>query len=145
MELATQEINTKEAFEIFRNLIASADLPTDDLDYEKQFLIGYYDNGSLMATGGLEVFGPDAILRSLTVKLGSRNKSLGSNIVDDLLSKAREKGVQTIYLLTETARDFFKKKGFSEINRDDAPKQVKASQEFSVICGKGATCMKLSL
>lgn len=145
MELVTQEIKTQAAFEVFRNLIASADLPTEDLDFEKQILLGYYDHDSLMATGGLEVFGTDAILRSLTVKLGSRNKSLGSNIVDDLLSKAKEKGVASIYLLTENANGFFQKKGFVEVNRDDAPNSVKASQEFSTICGKGAVCMKLSL
>lgn len=145
MELVAQEIKTQAAFEIFRNLIASADLPTEDLDFEKQVLLGYYDNDALMATGGLEVFDTDAILRSLTVKLGSRNKSLGSTIVDDLLAKATKKGVTTIYLLTETANGFFKKKGFVEVNRDDAPDPVKASQEFSVICGNGAVCMKLSL
>jgi amino-acid N-acetyltransferase len=145
MELVTQEINTTTAFDTFKKLIASADLPTEDLDFEKQFLIGYYEDDSLMATGGLEVFGANAILRSLTVRLGSRNKSLGSGIVDDLVSKASEKGVNTIYLLTETAKDFFKKKGFEEIDRQEAPDTVKASSEFSFICGDNAVCMKLSL
>ncbi len=145
MELVTHEIKTTAAFDAFKKLIASADLPTEDLNFEKQFLIGYYEDDSLMATGGLEVFGTDAILRSLTVRLGSRNKSLGSGIVEDLLAKASQKGVNTIYLLTETAKDFFRKKGFEEINRQDAPDAVKASSEFSFICGDAAVCMKLSL
>ena len=145
MELVAREIKTQAAFETFRNLIASADLPTQDLDFEKQILLAYYDNDTLMATGGLEVFGNDAILRSLTVKVGSRNKSLGSTIVDDLLAKAKDNEVATIYLLTENANGFFKKKGFTEVNRKDAPATVKASQEFSVICGEGAVCMKLSI
>ena len=145
MELVTQEIKTTEAFESFKKLIASADLPTEDLDFKKQFLIGYYEEDALMATGGLEVFGTDAILRSLTVRMGSRNKSLGSGIVDDLLAKATEKGVDTIYLLTETAKEFFRKKGFEEISREDAPESVQASSEFSFICGDTAVCMKLAL
>lgn len=145
MELVAQEIKSQAAFETFRSLIASADLPTEDLDFKTQILLGYYDNETLMATGGLEVFGTDAILRSLTVKFGSRNKSLGSNIVDDLVLKAKDNGVSTIYLLTESADGFFKKKGFVEVNRDDTPEQVKASPEFSYICDKTAICMKRSL
>ena len=49
----------------------------------------------------------------LQTKLGSRNKSLGSTIVDDLLAKAKDNEVATIYLLTENANGFFKKKGFT--------------------------------
>ena len=145
MELVTQEIKTAEAFDSFKKLIASADLPTEDLDFEKQFLIGYYEDDALMATGGLEIFNTDAILRSLTVRLGSRNKSLGSRMVDDLLSRATGKGVTTIYLLTETATDFFRKKGFEEVSRQHAPDSVKSSGEFSSLCADTAVCMKLSL
>jgi amino-acid N-acetyltransferase len=145
MELVTQQIETKEAFETFRKLIASADLPTEDLDYEKQILMGYYEQDSLMATGGLEIVGTDAILRSLTVRMGSRNKSLGSGMVDDLLSMASEKGVATVYLLTENAKGFFTKKGFVEVERSAAPASVQASSEFAFICGPSAVCMKLTL
>ncbi len=102
---------------------------------DRHILIGYYEDDKLIGTGALELFGQYALLRSLAVKDALRGHKLGSRITDELIDIAREKKVSKIYLLTETARLFFKRKGFVEIDR----------KEFSGVCSDTAVCMVKTL
>jgi amino-acid N-acetyltransferase len=110
MELTYKLIRDSESFEAFRRLLKSSGLPADDLNYQKDLLVGYYEGNDLVGTGGLEVYGDYALLRSLSVKMGIRGKSVGSAITEFLLTEARKKKLKGIYLLTETAHGFFLKK-----------------------------------
>jgi amino-acid N-acetyltransferase len=145
MELTYKLINDAESFESFRSLLKSSNLPADDLDFKRDLLVGYYEGDSLVGTGGLEVYSPYALLRSLSVKLGIRGKSVGSTIFEYLLEEARKKKLKSIYLLTETAHGFFAKKGFKDVSRDEVPAEVKNSSEFSHVCPTSAAVMVLEL
>jgi amino-acid N-acetyltransferase len=145
MELTYKNIEDAESFEAFRSLLRNSKLPADDLDYKRDLLIGYYEGESLVGTGGLEVHGSFALLRSLSVKMGIRGKSVGSTIFESLLSNAKKKHLKAIYLLTETAKGFFEKKGFKQISREEVPDEVKASSEFTSVCPTTATVMMLAL
>jgi amino-acid N-acetyltransferase len=145
MELTYKTISDSSAFDAFRTLLKSSSLPADDLDYKRDLLVGYYEGDSLVGTGGLEVHGNYALLRSLSVKLGIRGKSVGTTITEFLLSEARKRKLKGIYLLTETARDFFQKKGFRDVSRDSVPEEVKASSEFSHVCPTTAAVMYLPI
>lgn len=112
---------------------------------DRHILIGYYEDDKLIGTGALELFGQYALLRSLAVKDALRGHKLGSRITDELIDIAREKKVSKIYLLTETARLFFKRKGFVEIDRKDVPAEVQGSSEFSGVCSDTAVCMVKTL
>ena len=145
MELVYKLIQDKESFDTFRNLLKASNLPADDLDYKRDLLVGYYEGDALVGTGGLEIYGQYALLRSLSVKLGIRGKSVGTTITEFLLEEAKKKKLKAIYLLTETAHGFFSKKGFKDISRDQVPEEVKASSEFSHICPVSAAVMCLTL
>lgn len=145
MDLNYKVINDTESFEAFRSLLKSSGLPADDLDYKKDLLVGYYESDALVGTGGLEIYGPYALLRSLSVKLGIRGKSVGTTIMEFLLEEARKRKLKGIYLLTETAHGFFLKKGFSDVSRDAVPDEVKQSAEFSKLCPQSAAVMCLEL
>lgn len=145
MELTPKIIQDTKSLDAFRSLLKSSKLPADDLDFANHLLIGFYDGTEPVATGGLELYGPYALLRSLSVKMGIRGQSLGSSITDHLIAEARKKKIKAIYLLTETARVFFMKKGFKDIDRNTVPDEVKASSEFSTVCPTTATCMYLDL
>ena len=145
MELTYKSIKDPEGFEAFRTLLKSSGLPADDLDYQRDLLVGYYEEGSLVGTGGLEVHGGYGLLRSLSVKLGIRGKSVGTAITEYLLNQAKEKKLKGIYLLTETAKGFFEKKGFQVVTRDQVPGEVKSSSEFSHVCPTSAVVMRLML
>jgi amino-acid N-acetyltransferase len=143
MDLEYKIIDSAEGFEAFRSLLKSSNLPADDLDYKKDLLVGYYEAGSLVGTGGLEVYGPYALLRSLSVRMGIRGKSVGTTIYEYLVNEARKKQLKSIYLLTETAHGFFQKKGFVDVKREDVPEEVKTSSEFAHVCATSAAVMML--
>ena len=145
MDLNYKVINDTESFEAFRSLLKASELPADDLDYKKDLLLGYYESDALVGTGGLEIYGPYALLRSLSVKMGIRGKSVGTTITEYLLEEARKRKLKGIYLLTETAHGFFVKKGFKVVARDAVPGEVKQSAEFSKLCPQSAAVMGLEL
>jgi amino-acid N-acetyltransferase len=145
MDLEYKIINDAESFSAFRTLLKSSNLPADDLDYKKDLLVGYYESDSIVGTGGLEIYGPYALLRSLSVKMGIRGKSVGSTIYQFLLDEARKKKLKAIYLLTETAHGFFLKKGFQDVKREEIPDEVKKSSEFSQVCPTTAAVMMLAV
>jgi amino-acid N-acetyltransferase len=145
MELTYRLIDTPERFESFQTLLRASGLPADDLDYKRDLLVGYYEGDQLVGTGGLEVYGTYALLRSLSVKLGIRGQAVGSNITEYLLAEARKRKLTGIYLLTERARGFFLKKGFIDAARAEVPDVVKASSEFTHVCGATAVVMHLPL
>ncbi|MBT1701673.1 arsenic resistance N-acetyltransferase ArsN2 [Chryseosolibacter indicus] len=141
MQLVYKIINDEKSFEEFRTLLKSSSLPADDLNFKKDLLVGYYEGDSLVGTGALEIYSPYALLRSLSVKLGIRGKSVGSTITEYLMNEANKRKLKAIYLLTETAQGFFSKKGFTSINRDEVPSEVKVSSEFSHVCPASAIAM----
>jgi amino-acid N-acetyltransferase len=145
MELTYKLIADERAFDSFRSLLKNSGLPADDLDFKKDLLVGYYEGDELVGTGGLEVHGTHALLRSLSVKFGIRGKSVGTTITDFLVTEAKKRNLENIFLLTETARGFFLKKGFVEVERDAVPEAVKGSSEFSHVCPTSAVVMQLPL
>jgi amino-acid N-acetyltransferase len=145
MDLTYRLIEDAESFEAFRALLKSSGLPADDLNFNKDLLVGYFEGNALVGTGGLEVYDNYGLLRSLSVKLGIRGKSVGTHITEYLIDEARRRKLKAIYLLTETARGFFLKHGFLDIPRDSVPAPLKASSEFSQVCPTGAAAMVLEL
>lgn len=145
MELTYKIIKDEASFDAFRSLLKNSALPADDLDYKRDLLVGYYEGNDLVGTGALEIYGPFALLRSLSVKLGIRGKSVGSTIASYLLDEASKRNLKGIYLLTETARGFFLKKGFTDTTRDKVPQELMASSEFSHECHRSAVVMHFAL
>ena len=58
---------------------------------------------------------------------------------------AGEAGVETLYLLTTTAPEFFGERGYAEVNREEAPEAIRGSTEFADLCPTTATCMRKRL
>lgn len=145
MELTYKLIEDGESFEAFRSLLKSSGLPADDLDYKRDLLVGYYEGDELVGTGALEVYGQYALLRSLSVKMGIRGKAVGSTITEYLVAEAKQRNIKAVYLLTETAHDFFLKRGFVDVPRDAVPAEVRSSQEFAKLCPQSAAVMALEL
>jgi amino-acid N-acetyltransferase len=83
---------------------------------------------------GLELFGTVALLRSLAVVSSRRRTGLGSKLVAHAEDYARNKGIKSLYLLTNTAESFFQYCGYQPTGRDDAPSAIRETKEFSEIC-----------
>ncbi len=127
-------------------LLAACSLPTEDLGAPNQRFWSVADeDGRLLAAAGLEVYGTDALLRSLAASPDCRNQGMAALILDIVLDDARTQDLKALYLLTETAEGYFQKKGFCIIGREDAPVHIRAAPQFAGICPGNATAMMLAL
>ncbi len=52
-----------------------------------------------------------------------------------------KKEIKKLFLLTNTASDFFKKIGFNQINRSEADPLIQPKEEFSYLCPYSAIVM----
>ncbi len=128
-----------------KELLERSGLPFKDIDkHLLDFLIGESDN-KIIAVAGLEIYDDIALMRSLAVEESFRNIRIGEQMVEAIIEHARAKKIHSIYLLTETAENYFSDWGFIKINRDTAPEQIKNTEEFVLFCPTSAIVMMKKL
>ncbi|CUX67025.1 GNAT family N-acetyltransferase (plasmid) [Agrobacterium tumefaciens] len=127
----------------FKNALAGADLPTDDVEDEgRTFFRIVGDNDRTVAFAGLEACEGDQLLRSVVVLPGQRGKGAGRAAVEAVLAHV-EPG-SDVFLATTTATPFFEHLGFIEVQRENLPDAVLATRQLSSLCPSSATIMKLT-
>ena len=133
---------TAEDLETIRQLLRIVELPHDDLTpaHLSHFLVAR-DGGDVLGTVGLEPVGDGALLRSLAVAPAHRDEGIGGRLVDAIERRARQWEVQTLYLLTTTAADYFRRRGYQTMDRDALPEAVQQTEEAAQLCPASATCM----
>lgn len=129
-----------------RTLLESERLPASDLDEQAldRFLILRDDSG-VSGVVGLELYGDVAFLRSLVVAQHERGSGAGSALTQAAERLAAESGVKNVYLLTQTAERFFAARGYSKMDRGDAPKAIQGTTQFSGLCPSSAVLMMKQL
>lgn len=134
-----------EDYESIASLLESVNLPTQGVKEHTSNFVVLLDGEMLIGTGGLEIYGNNALLRSLAVHPDYQKKGYGQQLYQFLLEKAQEQNITELYLLTETAERFFARMGFEKIARESVDEQVKTSAEFRTLCPASAACMRLKL
>ncbi len=128
-----------------RELLRSVGLPADDVATGPQEYVLAHDGPRLVGTVGLEVAGPDALVRSLAVAPAWRGRGVAGALHDRALALARGRGVRALYLLTTTAEAYAARKGFERIDRAEVPPAILALPQFRALCPATAACMRLRL
>ncbi len=129
-------------------LLQSTELPTDGIEaHLENFLVirnpkGISGSDLLVGSIGLEVYRKSALLRSLAVHPNFQGSGLGTRLVDSIINVAKKKGITQLFLLTDTAEDFFKKKGFVIVEREKVPEEMKKSIEFTTLCTSSPSMMR---
>lgn len=124
-------------------LLSEAQLPVADLASSRSLnLLGIRDGGRLLGVVGVEVYGCVGLLRSLAVEPVHRNSGLGATLVSNAETWAAELGVETLYLLTTTAAQFFARRGYEAVPRSEAPAAIAATAQFSDLCPASSTFMR---
>jgi N-acetylglutamate synthase-like GNAT family acetyltransferase len=136
---------TAAEFDDLRASLSAAKLPTDDIDHPGRTFFRFGASPNEMGYGGLEVHGPEALLRSVVIAPAHRSRGQGAALVCALEAEAKQRGVARLWLLTTTAPDFFAKLGFTKIERALAPAAIAATHEFASLCPSTAVCMCKSL
>lgn len=126
-------------------LLDGADLRTSDLTPAmlQDFLVAR-EGGRIAGTVGLEIAGDIALLRSLVVVPDSRARGIGVALTDAAERHAVRRGVTRLFLLTTTAADFFRARGYAAIERDEAPPAIRSTAQFSTLCPASSTFMAKS-
>ena len=127
------------------SLLRAHNLPYEDCGEQLQSFFGIFDGSEMIAAGGLEPAGEYALLRSIVVGERYRAKELAQSISQHLLQQAESEGRVAIYLLTETAEDYFAKRGFEKVARDAVPGSIKRTRQFASLCPDSACCMCMTL
>jgi len=132
-----------EDLDAIKALLLENNLPTAGVDdHWKTFLVAR-DGEAMVACGGAEAYQFAALIRSVAVKAEYRSHGIGRRIVRQLLDRLASRGLREFYLLTTTAEEYFKKRGFKPIDRDEVHPQLLSSREFQDACPSTAVCMRL--
>jgi len=137
-----QTISAGPLPEAARGLLTAANLPTSDLTDEQ--LTSFFYCGPAAAPSaliGLEIYGNDALLRSLVVDPTLRSAGLGSALVKHAEVHAAKRDVGALYLLTTTAEAFFARRGYHRIDRTVAPAAIRSTREFAGLCPASSAFM----
>ncbi len=127
------------------SLLASSGLPTEGLEEHRPTTLVVREGDRILGSVAIEMYGSDALLRSLAVSAECRGRGLGWRLAASALDLARSRGAARVYLLTETAAAFFRRIGFRDVARSDVPGGVRRSVEFASLCSSTAEVLMLSL
>ncbi len=131
-------------------LLAAAGLPLDGA--AQAFGLGVVARSvapgsaaSVVAAAAVERYGASGLLRSVVVAPEVRGTGLGREIVAAAERLARDEGMGELYLLTETAVDWFPRLGYEVVDRAVASAAVGASIEFTTVCRDTGVPMRRAL
>ncbi len=124
------------------HMLEEAGLPTSDLqkDPDTRFLVAATDD-TILGCVGIEFYGSLVLIRSLAVSATLRNQGIGSNLLRAAEEFSYDHGARHAYLLTVTAEEFFRRRGYSRVERTLTPLPIASSAEYSSVCPSSAVLM----
>ena len=134
-----------EQFGQLEDLLDRSGLPSEDCAEQAGIFYGVFDGGELIAAGGLETAQQYSLLRSVVVNPDYRGRGLARAISEFLIDKAESEGRLAVFLLTETAANYFEKLGFDRLPRDQVPGAIARTRQFASLCPDSAVCMTMRL
>src|SRR5712692_4678971 len=124
---------------VILDLLQQNRLPLDGLTDHLATTVVAREDGRIVGSAALEMYGEHALLRSVAVSPAFQSRGLGRVLTAAALAMARERHVRAVHLLTTTAEQFFPKFGFTRIPREVVPDTVQTSVEFTSACPSTAT------
>ena len=126
-------------------LLAAAGLPLEGAAAALSTGVVARDAGVVVGAAAVEVFGEAGMLRSVVVDGSQRGTGLGRALVSAAERLARELGIRELYLLTETAADWFPRMGYDVVPREEARAAVGESVEFTMVCAVSGVPMRRAI
>lgn len=132
---------TDRDIDAVESLLSTSKLPLDGVrDNFTNFIVAE-DKGAIAGAIGFEKFGSVALLRSAVVSPDYRGSGVGRRLVERLLERAENEGIEELFLLTTTAEKYFPRFGFARTTRSAVPAAVRSSAEFQGACPDSAVVM----
>lgn len=130
------------------SLLAANNLPTEGFDLAARTAVVAREDGGtrpIVGSAAVEVYGSIGLLRSVCVAPELRGTGLGRHLVAEAEAMAASLGIGRLFLLTETAGEWFPRLGYERVTRDAAPAELMVSPEFTGACPDTALLMRKSL
>lgn len=145
----TPAINARRAmpreFARINELLAQASLPALPSDTSPSNVFVATGNDAVIGAIALEVEARLGLLRSLVVDPKHERAGVANRLMQAVLSRVNELGLREVYMLTESAAEFFEPHGFKPIARDRVPTEIEKLREFREQCSEEAVVMLLDL
>jgi amino-acid N-acetyltransferase len=122
-------------------LLEEVNLPMGDIaEHFHDFLIER-EGDRLVGCAGIEIYDDVGLMSSVAVAPTFQGHGLGHKLVERIHRFALAKGLKKIYLITDTAEQFFSKLGYVVTPREDVDPKIKQSVEFTYVCAISGVCM----
>jgi amino-acid N-acetyltransferase len=122
-------------------LLAAEGLPGFDPAESNTHFHVLDDGRGIVATAGIESHGSSALLRSVVVAPECRGQGLARRLTEHMTTLAAERGHGAMYLLTMDAADYFAGLGFKPMPRDQAPEEIRGTEQYRRQCPDSAVLM----
>jgi amino-acid N-acetyltransferase len=123
------------------SLLELENLPTIDLDKNLPHFFVKTINEEVVGSIGMEHYGQSGLLRSMIVGPAFRNKGIASELVNKLTQYAKDQGLKKLFLITNTAEEYFQRFGFIKVSREHVEQEVLQSKEFNGLCPASSAIM----
>jgi amino-acid N-acetyltransferase len=136
---------TETDLDLIREYLKREKLCYEDIGKPNIFFRKMFDKNKILGFFGLEIYGSDALLRSVVVLQQGRLQGIGRQMMQQAMRLSAENGILNLYLLTFSAAGFFEKLGFKVIDRNAVPDLIAKTEEFTKFCPDTAVCMTKKL
>jgi amino-acid N-acetyltransferase len=126
-------------------LLAAAGLPLEGVAEAFETGVVARDGTEIVGAAAVEPYGQAGLLRSVVVAQAWRGTGVGRELVAAAEALARDEGIEELYLLTETAADWFTRLGYEVVDREQARSAVGESVEFTMVCAATGVPMRRRL
>ncbi|MCB0506201.1 MAG: GNAT family N-acetyltransferase [Cyclobacteriaceae bacterium] len=127
------------------SLLNAHKLCFNDLESQGVELFSVTKDNKPVGYFGYEVFGENALFRSFIVVPEEQGKNYGVHIWNMAKEQLKERKVKHVYLLTNTATDFFAKVGYTLFERAQVPESIAQTSEFVTFCPSDSICMRYEI
>ncbi|MFN7252081.1 MAG: GNAT family N-acetyltransferase [Anaerobacillus sp.] len=115
-----------------QHLLAKANLSERGIeDNIDNFLVVEDPDKKIIGTVGIEPIENDGLLRSLVMSSESWNAKIGLDFIELAVAYGKQKGYETLYLLTNSSMPFFEYIGFKILEENEIPEHLKLSEHFA--------------
>ena len=96
----------------------------------------------IIGCAGIEIYEEVGLLRSIAIDESSQKQGIGQMMVNKIEEFAIKEGVKNLYLLTDTAEQFFLRLNYQKIPRNRTDSRIKQTIEFTTICTSATVMVK---
>jgi amino-acid N-acetyltransferase len=121
-------------------LLQAYHLPGNELeDHIGNFVVAEAE-GRVVACGGVEVYdsATSGLIRSMAVEEGLRGSGVGRLVLEWVIAKAAERGLDEVFLFTMNAHPFYEHFGFRHCTIKDFPKEARRSAQYRFVRSNGS-------